>query len=93
MKIALDYDGTYTCDPKMWLMFIATCKQRNHEVKIVTMRYPHEITSMDRALLETNIDIIFTSRNAKKPFALSKGFNPDVWIDDMPEFLFNDAGY
>lgn len=92
MKIALDYDGTYTLDPKMWLMFINTCFQRNHDVRILTMRYPHEIATMDRELLETKIDVIFTSRRAKKSFAIDKGFNADIWIDDMPEFLFTDAG-
>lgn len=38
MKIALDYDGTYTADPALWDGFIARAKARGHSVWIVTCR-------------------------------------------------------
>ena len=78
MLIALDYDGTYTADPELWDWFIDRARQRGHEIKIATMRYPHE------SIPDIGCEIVYTSRKAKF------GCIPaDIWIDDMPHFLFN----
>ena len=42
MKIALDYDDTYTQDPELWLRFVKDALERNHDVRVVTMRFPFE---------------------------------------------------
>lgn len=42
MNIALDYDGTYTADPDMWLRFVEEAQAAGHKVFIVTMRYESE---------------------------------------------------
>ena len=41
MKIALDYDKTFTTDMRMWRAFIDLAKAYGHEVVCVTMRHPH----------------------------------------------------
>lgn len=79
MKIALDYDGTYTADPELWDWFIDKLLSRGHEVVCVTMRYPTEPIAL-------TIPVIYTSRKAKYSFV------PDaIWIDDKPAWLFNDS--
>ncbi len=79
MKIALDYDGTYTADPELWNAFIKNAIDRGHEMVCVTMRCPHEAIQMP-------IPVIYTSRKAKFEFA------PDaIWIDDKPNWLFQDS--
>jgi hypothetical protein len=72
MKIALDYDGTYTADPELWDDFIDAAMNRGHEVAIVTKR-------PNRAGAPTRRDIpkIFTNRMAKAAY-----YAADVWIDD-----------
>lgn len=80
MRIALDYDNTFTCDPDMWLGFIRAAKSRGHEVKIVTMRYPSEPVEV------TDAEVVYTSRKAKAAY-----YPADVWIDDCPTFIFRDA--
>ena len=87
MRIALDYDGTFTEDPDMWEDFIQACEIRGHSVSIVTMRYDHE----DEHLLDFKIPIIYTGRRAKKVFCNLNKIFFDVWIDDSPEWLFNDS--
>ena len=92
MLIALDYDGTYTADKEMWDVFIHQARLRGHEVIIATMRY--DITEGDavRGDLEGNVDkIIFTERKAKKASVRQQYRDPDIWIDDNPEWLFEDA--
>lgn len=80
MLIALDYDKTYTLDSEFWNQFVENVKRRGHDVKIVTMRYPHE------EILNAPCDVIYTSRNAKNKF-----INADVWIDDSPHWIYQDV--
>ncbi len=84
MNIALDYDGTYTADPKLWDFFLEACKRRGHNVFCVTMRYPHEIVEID-------CPVIYTSRKAKIKFVDDLGTQISIWIDDNPFWLFGDA--
>jgi len=92
MIIALDYDDTYTRDPQMWDLLIATAKARGHTVICVTMRYPQEGEQVLKALSGKVDDIIFTSRKAKYDYVTkTQGFVPSVWIDDSPWFIFNGA--
>ena len=80
MIIALDYDKTYTVDPELWISFIETAQSRGHDVKIVTMRYPEETID------NVPCDVVYTSRQAKR-----KCFSADIWIDDSPHWIFEDA--
>lgn len=92
MNIALDYDGTYTADPELWLAFIKTAQSRGHKVYCVTMRWEGEVGSMDPRLLQAVDQLFLTARAAKKPYMDSLGIRVDIWIDDMPQWLLNDAG-
>ena len=80
MLIALDYDKTYTVDPALWDRFIRDAEINGHVVKIVTMRYPHE------AITNVPCEVVYTSRQAK-----SKIIKADVWIDDSPHWIYQDA--
>lgn len=86
MKIALDYDGTYSADPELFNIFIRIAQQRGHEVYCVTMRYD--------SLSEKVCDIVpckvfYTGRMAKIPYMKNIGYEFDIWIDDMPHLLFD----
>lgn len=84
MLIALDYDGTYTKDKFLWDRFIADATKCGHSVICFTMRYPDEI-------IKIPCDVIYTSRQAKKKFSEQAGYMVDIWIDDRPAWLFEDA--
>lgn len=91
MNIALDYDGTFTNDPELWLLFVLQAQHHDHTVAVVTMRYPSEGASMDPRLAALGVKTIFTSRLAKLPAALAQGFTAHVWIDDHPMAVHMDA--
>jgi hypothetical protein len=91
MIIALDYDGTFTKDPRLWAVFIESAKAAEHYVVGCTMRYESEWTDMDRNYLYKCDRIVFTGRNAKKEFLEKLGIRPDVWIDDRPDFILRNA--
>lgn len=84
MKIALDYDGTYTEDPELWNFFKVMAERMGHEVWIVTMRRPEErIEGIDQ--------VIYTSRKAKKIYCDENNLGFTIWIDDTPEWLFTNG--
>lgn len=84
MRIAIDYDGTYTADPPLWNEWIAQASGRGHEVVCVTMRYPHEQVQMP-------CEVIYTSRQAKALFMAGLNRCPAVWIDDSPHWIFESS--
>ena len=88
---ALDFDGTYTRDPELWLTFIKLLAARGHDVVVATMRTFDERDTMCPKLLEAVPWIVFTSRRAKKEYLAAFGIHPDIWIDDQPHFLFADG--
>lgn len=91
MNISLDYDNTYTLDPATWNEMIEIFKQRGHTVYVVTLRTPDEGHDVRRQLADKVESIIFTSRNAKTDFVSALGISIDVWIDDMPWFIYHNA--
>ena len=79
MKIARDFDNTYTADPEMWEHFVTLAKARGHEVSIVTYRYEHESGPVEPAAEKMGVPVVYTGRKPK-----IKHFDADVWIDDDP---------
>jgi hypothetical protein len=86
MRIALDYDDTYTADKLLWDRFIIEARRRNHSVYFVTGRCQNNDNSdieLDAYPLE--LPIIYCSQQPKRDF-----INADIWIDDMPEAIVRD---
>lgn len=96
MNIALDYDGTFTRDPELWLAFIGAAQGRGHCVWLVTMRYPSECDGsrggpLHPGLASRHVPVVCTSRRAKQPFCERLGIKVDVWVDDSPAAVVVDA--
>lgn len=87
MKVALDYDNTYTLDPPFWDKFIDMLQLKDHEVMIVTYRSPD--IPIDH---ELPIPVFYTSFHAKRKYMLEQDINIDVWIDDWPEGILIGQG-
>ena len=92
MIIGLDYDDTYTRDPKFWNNVIDMAHERGHIVLLVTARDDTQHNRLDvyKDLFGRVDDIIFTSGHAKAKFCYDRGYSVDVWTDDNPFFIFND---
>lgn len=94
MRIALDYDQTYTLDPTFWNAFIQMlyASRGDHEVCIVTVRDRNLDRTAELVKLERKVKVIYTAGVAKRWFLshFGEGFVPDIWIDDKPEsILYN----
>jgi hypothetical protein len=79
MKIALDFDNTFTADPEFWVQFVGAARSRGHSVTIVTSRHHTCPVTLG------GIDIVYCAFTAKR-----KHFQADVWIDDSPKHIEHD---
>lgn len=78
LKIALDYDLTYTLDPEFWDEFIFEAKERGHSVVVCTVRDP----VLDVVEIKPPCYVIYTNGKPKIYF-----YKADVWIDDNPKVI------
>lgn len=82
MNISLDYDDTYSLDPKTWDKVINILQKANHNVYCITKRYESLADDIKEAL---NIPIIFVPKGKSKlSEVMERGLKIDVWIDDKP---------
>ncbi len=87
LTFAIDYDDTYTADPELFDRLIIEARSRGHTVVIATMRHEFEPVQ-----LGCTVDrIIYTNRKAKKLHLMRLGIEPNIWIDDRPDFILGDA--
>lgn len=91
MIIALDWDGTITQDIMAWTEFVINMTKRSHEVIIVTMRYPSEQENIKETTIGILCKVYYTSRRAKAEFLSTLDIFPDVWIDDNPNAVYQNA--
>ena len=89
MKIALDYDGTYTEDKAFWLDFINRAQKSGHKVFVVTYRHPLLDTLPDeKPIRNFGVPVIYTDGHPKKAYCESQDILIDVWIDDRPQTVY-----
>lgn len=93
MKIALDYDLTYSLDPVFWNAFIDLCKSMGHEIRIVTIRDDRFDRTEPVRIAEKFAPVIYTRGVAKQWYLthFGEGFFPDVWIDDNPKTILDNS--
>lgn len=91
MRIALDYDKTYTADPEMWDCFITLAKSRGHSVEVVTMRRQVWEETLPPDLVDRVSRVEYTDRKGKMAHMEALGRHIDIWIDDSPHFIILDA--
>lgn len=82
MKIALDYDNTFSAAPALWTAFMIMAASHGHEVKIVTSRHPGTPVPLPT---HAGFEIIYCSFTAKR-----KHYAADIWIDDDPAHVEKD---
>lgn len=92
-NISLDYDNTYTADPMLWIQFVRSAQARGHKVYLITMRYEDKPAEADavKSIADLFDGVVFTNRLAKRKVAHSKGIHIDIWIDDSPVWIGEDA--
>lgn len=93
MRIGLDYDNTYSADPRLWRKFIDAARDYGHDVRIVTARDDRFDRTVDMVNLERWCQVVYTRGTAKRWFCqrFCDDFVPDIWIDDLPESILGNS--
>lgn len=85
MIISIDYDGTWSADPRLFTAFVVTARQHGHTILMITQRGPEwRVPEMDVIEAVISHPIIFAAGKTKVDAATDAGFNVDIWIDDNP---------
>lgn len=90
MRIALDYDDTFTRDPTLWMGFLTMARARKHDVRIVTFRNAKGNNDDILNSFKGLVPVLYTGGVRKRQYCYEQGFMVDVWIDDMPEIIVED---
>lgn len=91
MNISMDFDDTYTRDPAAWDRVIEILRLAGHTVYVITMRHRSEGKDVEAALAGKVDGIYYTGRRAKEAFMYAQRIRIDVWIDDSPNWILNNA--
>lgn len=91
MKIALDYDNTYTAAPEMWTRVVETMHAFGHTVYVVTARDERYDNTTGLIELATRLPVIYCRGVAKRWFCHHFGPDIDIWIDDKPESILENS--
>lgn len=85
MRIAIDFDDTYTLDPDFWDAVAAIAEGCGHRILIVTCRRgTDENMEIVRQYTGDQYAAFFTDLNPKRDYMDRQGLPVDVWIDDDP---------
>lgn len=88
LLIGLDFDNTFTKDPKFWIDFIKLCENYGHKVVCVSSRRDSQFDRDElSAALPANIDIFLVANIQKNDYMKAAGYKIDIWIDDSPEYI------
>lgn len=90
--IAIDYDDTFTTDPLMWRTCIEIMQLAGHRVVCVSARrdtFEHRQILVNA--LPENVAVYLSYDAPKRMYCLSKGIEPDIWIEDRPYAVDNPA--
>lgn len=91
MIIALDFDGTFTLDPDCWAMFVRSFQLHGHTVICVTGRSDSggmgDQVRDQFAAVGLDVPIVFAGSEWKVDAARAAGWEVNVWIDDMPQYV------
>lgn len=87
MIIAIDYDNTYSADPESFNKVITIFKEAGHNVICVTAREDGVMGVPVCNSIGKLVPVIFAGSISKREAAKKRGYNVDVWIDDMPAMI------
>ncbi|MEG5932560.1 hypothetical protein UXN85_21060 [Enterobacter hormaechei] len=87
LRVAVDFDGTFTANPALFCQLIGMMKKYGADVRFVTFRFKtgnnSDILSWGERL---EVPVIFTEGKQKAAY-LGDDWAPTFWIDDDPRFI------
>jgi hypothetical protein len=93
MNIAIDFDNTLTADAILWMDFLRSARNLDHNCYCVTARSDTEEnrSEIEEWMYDNDITlpVFYTSLRSKTEYMKDRGIKVDIWIDDDPKTLVN----
>ena len=88
MIVAIDYDNTYSADPETFDKLIKVLQDAEHIVICVTGRSDDGIMGEPvKQSIGRLVPIVFAGDEWKAYAAKRRGYDVNVWFDDMPQMI------
>lgn len=81
MRIAIDFDNTYTLNPGAWKQCIVILQAAGADVICISSRFPNVPIS------GIPVPVYYSCGQLKWEFAYEHGIEVDIWIDDIPSCI------
>lgn len=89
--IAFDFDDTISDNETAWLMVMKLLEKQGYHCVVVTWRRPTAWPEDLQNIVDAGFKVYYTSMKAKQLYMESQGIKVDIWIDDNPWAILNDA--
>jgi len=89
--IGVDFDETISDNESGWLQVLTLLERLGYHVVIVTWRTPKTYPEDLQFLVDRGFAVYYTSLQAKQDYMAAKGIRVDIWIDDNPLAIVQDA--
>lgn len=88
MLIAIDFDGTFAADPRLFHEFARLARSFGHRVVVVSGRSDEPPWGDElREVVGDGIPVVLAGSIWKRAAAEAAGYRVDIWIDDNPEYV------
>ena len=81
MRIAIDYDNTFTLHPAAWTKAIEALRSSGAEIICISSRFPNV------SIEGIPVPVYYSCGQLKWEFAHERGLEVDIWIDDIPSCI------
>lgn len=89
--IAIDFDETISDNEQAWLAVMLLLEKQGYHVVVCTWRFPTTHPEDLQFLVDNGYAVFYTSLQCKQDYMAAQGIKVDIWIDDNPWAILNDA--
>ena len=89
--VAFDFDETISDNEVAWLGVMLLLERQGYHCIVVTWRRPTDYPEDLKFLVDKGFAVYYTSLQAKQTYMQARGINVDIWIDDNPFAILNNA--
>ncbi|QNN99958.1 hypothetical protein phiPsa267_104 [Pseudomonas phage phiPsa267] len=89
--VAFDFDETISDNEPLWLQVMLALEKGGYHVVVCTWRTPTTYPEDLKFLVDRGFKVYYTSGQAKQDYMAKQGIRVDIWVDDNPFAILNNA--
>lgn len=89
--VAFDFDETISDNEIAWMQVMMLLEEQGYHCIVVTWRTPTTYPEDLKFLVDRGWKVYYTSGQAKELYMAKQGIKVDIWVDDNPYAILNNA--